>query len=96
MDSIVADNGYVIGSIEHLMMLLDLANARTERLGIPFKREDYKWVLGVNVIYEIETKSYYVMAEFPDKPRTLLGVQVELDTCNPDKIQLWENITNKV
>lgn len=96
MDNIVSDNGYVIGSLEHLMMLLDLANARTERFGIPFRREDYKWVLGVKVIHELENNTYYVMAEFPDRQRTLFGVVVEADYANPNNIQLWENITNKV
>ena len=96
MDNIVADNGYAIGSIEHLMMLLHLAIARTEGLGIPFKRENYRWVLGVKIIHEIETKTYYVMAEFPDRQRTLFGVPVDMDMCNPDNIQLWENITNKL
>lgn len=94
--SIVSDNGYVVGSIGHLGMLLDLAVCRTERLGIPFNREDYKWILGVNVIQELATNTHYEMAEFPDRLRTLFGVVVEADYANPNNIQLWENITNKV
>ena len=94
--TIVSDDNNVVGGIRHLCMLLDLAVCRTERFGIPFKREDYKWVLGVKVIQEIENNSYYVMAELPDRPRTLFGVVVEADYANPDNVQLWENITNKV
>lgn len=94
--TIVSDNNYVIGSIGHLGMLLDLAMCRTERLGVPFKREEYKWILGVKVIQELETNTHYVMAEFPNKSRTLFGVVVEADYANPNNIQLWENITNKV
>ncbi len=94
--SIVSDNNYVVGSIGHLGMLLNLAVCRTERLGIPFKREEYKWVLGVKVIHELETNTHYVMSEFPDRPRTLFGVVVEADYVNPNNIRLLEDITNKV
>ena len=93
---VVRDNKYIVGSIAHLGMLLDLAECRTEKLGIPFKREEYKWVLGVNVINDIDITENLVMAVYPDQPRTLFGIVVEADFHNPNNIQLWENITNKV
>lgn len=96
INNIVAEDGYVIGTMEHLMRLRALAESRTEMQGIAFNPDDYKWVLGVKVINSIENKSYYVMAEFPDRPRTLFGIVVDRDFHNPDNVQLWENITNKV
>lgn len=95
-------DSYVIGSKEHLGMLLDLAINRTESQGITFKREDYKWVLGVRVIHDLE-ESYnptpydrYVLELYPNKQRTLFGIALEADYKNPNNIQLWENITNKL
>lgn len=83
-------------AIEYLYKLLDLAEARTEKAGVAFKREDYKWVLGIKVICDIDTRKEYVNALYPDQPATLFGVTVERDYANPDNVQLWENITNKI
>ena len=94
--SIVSDNNYVIGSIEHLTMLLNLAMYRTEKLGMSFIRDDYKWLLGIEVIRDLENNAYYVTSEFPDIPRTLFGIIVEPDYHNPNNVQLYENITNKL
>ena len=93
---IVSDNGRVIGTIEHLALLYDLAVCRTERLGFSFKGEDYKWILGVKVLQAIEDNTYYIMSEFPNKRRLIFGIEVETDYSNPDNVQLWENITNKL
>lgn len=83
-------------AIEYLYTLLNLAEMRTEKLGIPFKREDYKWILGVRVINDIDINKNYICSLYPDQPRTLFGVVVEADYYNPNNVQLWENITNKM
>lgn len=83
-------------AIEYLYTLLNLAEMRTEKLGIPFKREDYKWILGARVINDIDINKNYIRSLYPDQPRTLFGVVVEADYHNPNNVQLWENITNKV
>lgn len=83
-------------AIEYLYKLLNLAEMRTEKLGIPFKREDYKWVLGARVINDIDMDTNFQRNLYPDQPRTLFGVVVEADYYNPDNVQLWENITDIV
>ena len=95
MDNIVSDNGFVIGSIKHLNMLIHLAERRTESLGIPFKKEDFKWVLGAEILYGIQTSEGYLSASSV-APYTLFGVDVVEDYVNPKNIQLYENITNKL
>ena len=82
-------------TIEYLRKLLVLAKGRTEMLGKTFKEEDFKWVLGSRVLNDIIPRIEYVRVH-PDQPVTLFGVIVEHDHYNPDTIQLWENITNKV
>lgn len=83
-------------AVDYLYKLMSLAEARTEKLGIPFKREDYKWILGVRVINDINISNALVMTACQDCPRTLYGIVVEADHANPNNVQLWENITNKV
>ena len=83
-------------AIEYLYTLLNSAEMRTEKLGIPFKREDYKWVLGVRVINDIDTSMDFIRSIYPNQLRTLFGIVVEADYHDPDNVQLWENITNKV
>ena len=95
MGEIVADNNYIIGSLGHLYMLIAFAERRTESLGIAFKREDYKWILGINIIADIETHHSYI-DHLASGPMTFLGIVVEPDYNNPNNVQLWENITDKV
>lgn len=83
-------------AIEYLYKLLNSAEMRTEKLGIPFKREGYKWVLGARVINDIDTSRNFIRSIYPDQPRTLFGIVVEADYHNPDNVQLWENITDIV
>lgn len=83
-------------AVDYLYKLMILAEARTEKLGIPFKREDYKWILGARVINDISISNDLVMTACQDCPRTLYGIVVEADYANPNNVQLWENITNKV
>jgi hypothetical protein len=95
MDDIVVDNGLPVGSVKHLNLLYALTRERAERLHIPFDDNDYKWILGVRVVRDLEylTHSAYIDAS---DIRTLFGIVVEIDYHNPNNIQLWENITNKL
>lgn len=93
---IVADNGLPIGSIKHLNFLFALAQDKSERLGIYFNPDDYKWVLGIHVVSDLEYNNHYYTVSGQDCPRTLFGIVVEIDYHNPDNIQLWENITDKL
>ena len=95
MSNIVSENGLIVGSVEHLNLLYVLSQDRTERLGINFNLADYKWVLGMNVIRDIEYNNHYIVSG-QDCPRTLFGIVIEIDYHNPDNVQLWENITNKL
>lgn len=92
---IVADNNLVVGSIQHLNMLLDLAIGRSEKLGIPFKRENYKWVLGAKILNEIYNYYYYYLKLTSNEQlKTLYGIKVDVDYYNDSNVQLWENITD--
>lgn len=82
-------------TIEYLSEILALAEQRAEKLGNAFKEEDFKWTLGVNVLIDVVAKTEYIKIH-SDQPVTLFGIMVEHDCFNPDTIQLWENITNKV
>ena len=94
MSSSEENEFFKIGSIKHLYSLLSLAKCRAESQGIPFKREDYKWVLGVKTYYKLELNYHFNIVY--NEPRMLFGIVVELDYHNPDNIQLCENITNKL
>lgn len=93
---VLKNDSLITGSREHLKTLLDFAICRTEKLGIPFRDEDYKWLLGIKVINDLMMDNVYQISVNPDRMRTLFGIAVEPDFHNPDNIQLWENITNKV
>lgn len=82
-------------TIEYLRKILALAEQKAEKLGEVFKEEDFKWTLGVNILSDIVANTEYIKIH-SDQPVTLFGVTVEHDCFNPDIMQLWENITNKV
>lgn len=80
--------------MEYLIRLYNLAVLRNNTLH--FNRDDYKWVLGIKVVNELENRNeIYRSAIYPEQP-TLFGIVVDVDFKNPDNIQLWENITNKL
>lgn len=58
-----------------------------------FRTEDYKWKLGSKIVNEI--LPIHVNVNTTEK-RTLFGIDVEIDFENPDNLQLFEDITNKV
>lgn len=97
MDNIVADNGYAIGSIGHLNLLYVLAQERGERERHSFNSDDYKWILGIKVICDLDMMHHYsYCTENIGEPKTLFGIKVDIDYQNPYNVQLWENITNKL
>lgn len=64
-----------------------------------YNANDYKWRLGTAVIRELEGK--YGLFEINTSEertlkRTLYGIDVEIDHCNPYNLQLFEDITNKI
>lgn len=94
MSSSEENEVFEIGSMEHLYSLLSLAEYRAEKQGIPFKRDDYKWVLGVKTYFKLKVNDHINIVY--NEPRMLFGILVELDHQNPYNIQLWENITDKL
>lgn len=93
---IVSDNNHIVGSIAHLQMLFDFAACRSRKLGFPFRKEEYKWILGIKILEELKMKTCELTVEIPEGPMTLFGIAVEIDHENPNNIQLWEDITNKI
>ena len=92
---IVSDNNHVVGSIGYFKMLFDFAAYRSRKLGFPFRREEYKWIIGIKILEELKTNTCEITVEISDGPITLFGIAIEIDHENPNNIQLWENITNK-
>lgn len=99
MDNIVAENGNVVGTIGHLNLLYAFARKRSERYRQSFSSDDYKWILGAKVVHDLEMTqhlSYYMHAAEIGEHSTLFGIPVEIDYYNPENVQLWENITDKI
>jgi hypothetical protein len=77
---------------DYLYYLYDKANAFTFR----FDKGKYKWILGIDVIHKLLSlnKEGFYIQDY-NKPSTLFDIVVERDYSNPDRIELWENITDK-
>lgn len=60
-----------------------------------YKPEEYKWRLGVKVIRDIDLLAFNAFIN-RDEPLYLYGIVVEIDYTNPNNVQLFEDITNKI
>ena len=61
------------------------------------EKTNYKWILGARIIYMLEWMSKRTLLLINrDQPSTLFGIVVERDFQNPERIELWENITDKL
>jgi hypothetical protein len=58
-----------------------------------FDPDNYKWVLGRDIFYELEAEAGAVMINNRTTFLTLFGIKVEFDYTNPKTMQLWKNIT---
>lgn len=96
MENIVSEDGYVIGSAKHLQLLRLLAKERTELAGYTFRESDYRWRLGIAVLSDLQIKNRIYMRQEFDTVPMLFGIAVDVDYVNPDNVQLWENIVNKL
>lgn len=76
----------------YLYYLYDKANA----LKFSFDKKIYKWILGIDVIHKLLSlnKEEFYTQDY-NQPSTLFGIVVEIDYSNPERIELWENITDK-
>lgn len=62
-----------------------------------FEKTNYKWILGARIFYMLEGVSKRTLLLINrDQPSTLFGIVVERDFQNPERIELWENITDKL
>lgn len=64
-----------------------------------YNANDYKWILGVAVLRELERQYDLYVINTSDKrtlKRTLYGIDVDIDHLNPYNLQLFEDITNKI
>lgn len=57
-----------------------------------FDPENYKWVLGRNIILKLKAETGAVIVNW-DTFSTLFGIPIEFDHVNPDTMELWKNIT---
>ena len=58
-----------------------------------FDESNYRWSLGVEVINDIANEVVFMNA--PDVPMQLFGIPVGRDYPNPQKVELWKNVTNE-
>ncbi len=58
-----------------------------------FDESNYRWSLGVEVINDITNEVVFMNA--PDMPMQLFGIPVGRDYPNPQKVELWKNVTNE-
>ena len=58
-----------------------------------FMESNYRWSLGVCVINDIANELMF--KNEPDMPMQLFGIPVGRDYPNPQKIELWKNITDE-
>ncbi len=59
--------------------------------GRDFKHEDYKWKIGAKVLEEARLEPPFMM-----KKPTIFGIELEIDYENPNNVQIFEDITNKI
>lgn len=65
-----------------------------------YNPKEYKWRMGAKVMYELDSLyktgiANSIIFNRDEKP-TLYGIDVEVDYENPDNLQLFEDITNKI
>ena len=89
MNNIVMDSGTIIGTLEHMRLLLCLAKQKD----IHYRADDYKWKIGAKILSEISSKDLLFRVSSDTKPQ-LFGIDVEIDYVNPENVQLWKNVTN--
>lgn len=75
--------------------LTALIHTLQEMRGRDFRPEDYKWRLGVKVLRDIDLRAFNAFINIAE-PLYLYGIVVEIDYINPNNVQLFEDITNKI
>lgn len=65
-----------------------------------YNANEYKWRIGAAAMYELDSFyradiAHQIILNREEKP-TLYGIEVEIDYENPDNLQLFEDITNKI
>lgn len=79
-------------TIEYLKALY---NALRTTKGDSFNYNDYMWVLGTAILDELKINDFYKVIKTTG-PIFLFGIEVEIDYSNIYKVQLFEDITNKI
>ena len=96
MDNIVADNGFVIGTLEHLRLLYYCAREKDELSRKEFDPDNYKFVLGARVFMSLQKSCDKPLSHTPDTMPVLYVIKVDIDYRRPEAVELWENITDKI
>lgn len=81
---------------EMLKRLKILYYTLREMRGLMYKSQDYKWVLGTKVIQELKLRNRFTIVSEIEEPIYLFDIVVEIDYRNPNNVQLFEDITNKI
>ena len=82
---------------EHLGVLLLSAQKKASMSHKGFENEDYEWRIGFKVLQKIGEDLRPVCDYEPYKNFTAIyGIRCRIDYNNPERIELWQNITNVV
>ena len=76
-------------------VLSALYNKLHEKTDHMFNELDYQWVLGKRVYHDVTAPLKGVISD-PTAMNTLFGIPVSVDMEKDNKIELWENITDKL
>ncbi len=96
MSKIVAVDGYSIGTNKHLVLLYNLAKKRAYDNRDGYFPEGYRWRLGIQVLSDLQKDYYFLRNSDPTVKPMLFDIPVDIDYENPENVQLWEDITNKL
>lgn len=81
---------------EMLKRLKILYYTLREMRGRSYNSREYKWLLGTKVIQELKLRNRFTIVSEIEEPIYLFDIVVEIDYRNPNNVQLFEDITNKI
>lgn len=81
---------------EMLKRLKILYYTLREMRGLSYNSREYKWLLGTKVIQELKLRNRFTIVSEIEEPIYLFDIVVEIDYRNPNNVQLFEDITNKI
>ena len=80
--------------MEHLEKLYRTLLAMSAQKKELFNLNEYKWILGADVINELDLRDRFIISE--EEPIFLFGIVVEVDYYNIYNMRIFKDITNEI